>query len=77
MGGYTQSGLPYGSASGHIYENLQWAVRRVYAIPYEAFLIPDYEARYYVLMRVAISADVSFVGTANPSNDSEDVRVRQ
>ncbi len=65
--GYTKSGIPYGSASGHVYQNTSRAVRRTYALPYEVFLIRDYEAKYYALMRIAISSDVSFVGTANPS----------
>ena len=66
--GVTESGLPYGSTSGHIYQNMPRLVRSAYAIPYEVFLITDYEAKYYALMRVALGCDVSLVGTANPSS---------
>jgi hypothetical protein len=66
--GHTPSGIPFGSASGHIYRNMPGIVRSTYAIPYEVFLIEDYDAKYYALMRVAIASDVTFVGTANPSS---------
>src|SRR5688572_12390094 len=32
--GLTDSGLPYGSASGLIYKNIPWFIRRAYAVPY-------------------------------------------
>ena len=66
--GYTESGRPYGSTSGHIYRNMPRTIRRTYAIPYEVSLIRDYDSKYYVLMRVAMSSDVTFLGTANPSS---------
>lgn len=40
--GLTESGLPYGSTSGHIYQNMPRVVRSAYAIPYEVFLISDF-----------------------------------
>ena len=66
--GYTESGLPYGSTTGHIYENMPRIVRRAYGIPYEVFLIDDYDSRYYALARTSLAQDVTFVGTANPSS---------
>ena len=43
-------------------------MRRAYAIPYEAFEIADYQAKYYVIMRTSVEQDVRLVGTANPSS---------
>ncbi len=66
--GYTAAHIPYGSTSGHIYKNMPGLVRKTYAIPYEVFLIEDYHAKYYTLMRVALEANISFIATANPSS---------
>jgi hypothetical protein len=66
--GYTEARIPYGSTSGYIYKNMPRLIRRAYAIPYELFLIEDFTAKYYALMRVAIGAAVTFLGTANPSS---------
>ncbi len=66
--GHTPSGIPYGSASGHIYKNMPGIVRNAYAIPYDTFEIEDYGAKYYVIMRIALASDVTFLATANPSS---------
>jgi len=66
--GHTESGLPYGSTSGHIYSNMPSVVRSTYAIPYDVFLIEDYDAKYYTLMRIGVAENISFVATANPSS---------
>ena len=65
--GYTPGGTPFGSASGHIYQNASRAVRRVYALPYAVFAIHDYEAKYYTIMRFALEQSVSIIITPNPS----------
>jgi len=65
--GHTECGLPYGSASGYIYKNMPRAVRGSYALPYEVFLVEDYDAKYYAQMRLALTCDVTFLATANPS----------
>ena len=66
--GHTPSGLPYGSASGHIYKNMPGIIRNAYAIPYDSFEIEDYGAKYYVIMRIALASEVTFLATANPSS---------
>ncbi len=66
--GYTESGLPYGSTSGHMYQNLPWMIRSTYVLPYEVLTIKDYKTKYYVLMRIGVGADVTFLCTANPSS---------
>lgn len=65
--GYTDSGIPYGSASGYIYRNAAWMVRRQYAAPYPVFGIKNYEAKYYTIMRFAIEHQLSFIASPNPS----------
>lgn len=65
--GYTDSGIPYGSASGYIYRNAAWMMRRRYAVPYPVFGIRHYEAKYYAIMRFAIEQQLSLIGTPNPS----------
>lgn len=65
--GYTPSGMPYGSLSGRIYQQMPGLVRRAYAVPYPVFEIQDYDRRYWAIARFALARDVSFVGTPNPS----------
>ena len=66
--GYTDSGLPFGSTSGHIYKNMPGVVQRAYSIPYRVFEIEDYQAKYYTIMRISLEHDVRFLATANPSS---------
>jgi hypothetical protein len=66
--GYTASGLPFGSTSGHIYKNMPGIVQRAYSVPYRVFEIEDYQAKYYTIMRIALEHDVRFLATANPSS---------
>ena len=65
--GYTPSGLAYGSASGLIYKNIPWLIRRAYAVPYLVSELHDYDQRYFVTARFALAARVSFIATPNPS----------
>lgn len=66
--GHTEAGIPYGSTSGHIYKNFPRIIRSSYVVPYPVFDIEDYDAKYYVLMRMGLAADVTFLCTANPSS---------
>lgn len=65
--GFTTSQVPFGSESGHAYRNLTKAVRSLYAMPYEVFEIPDYESKYYCILRIAMEKDISTIATLNPS----------
>ena len=65
--GHTPSGVAFGSASGYIYQNASRALRYHYAVPYEVFAIKDFDAKYYAIMRFAISQRVSLLATPNPS----------
>ncbi|MEZ5312621.1 MAG: GH3 auxin-responsive promoter family protein [Thermoanaerobaculia bacterium] len=66
--GYTDGNLPYGSTSGMVVKEMPAFVRSAYAVPYDAFEIANYEAKYYALLRFGIASDVTFLATANPSS---------
>lgn len=64
----TDSGRPYGSTSGHMYESIPRLIRRKYVIPPKIFTIQDYDVKYHAILRLALQdRDISFVSTANPS----------
>lgn len=65
--GYTPSGLPYGSASGMLYQRIPGPIRSTYAVPYVVSEIKDYDRRYFVAARLALARRVSYIGTPNPS----------
>lgn len=65
--GYTAGGIPYGAASGLIYQSSPAWIKHAYSLPYEIAEIKDFESKYYVAMRLAIEQDVTFLGTPNPS----------
>jgi len=63
----TPSGLPCGPENGHAYINLPYIIKSICAIPYEAFEIEDYDARYYAILRIAMGHNVTTLATLNPS----------
>lgn len=65
--GRTPSGIPYGSASGMIYKNLPRVLHRTFALPFVLSEIKDYDLRYYVMVRIALEQELSFVVTPNPA----------
>jgi hypothetical protein len=65
--GETENGMPYGAISGVTYQRIPWMVRRHYALPYAIALILDYQARYFLAMRLAMAERVSMIATPNPS----------
>lgn len=60
-------GTPCGAEAGHAYRNMPKALRGLYPIPYDTCEIPDYGARYYALLRMAVMHEVRVIGTPNPS----------
>lgn len=66
--GRTPSGIPFGGESGHGYKNLPPLVKNFYILPYEVFEIPDYDARYYTILRIAMAGDVTTIATLNPNS---------
>lgn len=65
--GLTQAGIPYGSASGILYERLPRILHRSFAIPFAFSNIKDYNLRYYAIARFALEKKVSLIVTPNPA----------
>ncbi|MDD5495670.1 MAG: GH3 auxin-responsive promoter family protein [Candidatus Omnitrophica bacterium] len=65
--GYTASGVPYGAESGHGYKGLNPLIRSMYVLPYEVLEIPDFDARYYCILRISIAENVTTIATLNPN----------
>ncbi len=65
--GRTACGIPFGAASGLIYQSSPSWIQNAYAVPYEISEVKDFEAKYYLTMRLALEHDISFIGTPNPS----------
>jgi hypothetical protein len=65
--GYTPGGLPYGSASGLALTTASHLLKRQHAISDAVLGIKDYDAKYYITMRLALEYRLSFLATPNPS----------
>lgn len=65
--GHTPQGLPYGSMTGVTSQKAPWLLRRQYPTPYPVCLIKDYEARYNLIMRLALAKSLTAIVTPNPS----------
>ncbi|MBI5527180.1 MAG: GH3 auxin-responsive promoter family protein [Deltaproteobacteria bacterium] len=65
--GHTESGVPYGSISRPLTFRENEVVDRVAAIPRETFHIDDFNAKYYALLRIALSTRISTIAAVNPS----------
>jgi len=64
---FTEKGIPCGAESGHAYKNMPRVVKNFYAIPYDVFHIPDYESKYYCILRIAMGQNITTIATLNPS----------
>jgi hypothetical protein len=65
--GRTAGGIPFGAASGLIYQSSPSWIQHAYAAPSEIAEVKDFEAKYYLTMRLALERDITFFGTPNPS----------
>lgn len=65
--GRTAGGIPFGSASGLVYQSSPSWIQNAYATPREVTEVKDFEAKYYLTMRLALEHDITFLGTPNPS----------
>jgi len=63
----TPSGIPCGSISGLISEMQGKVVRQRYVVPPALNLLENNERKQYLLMRLALVSDITFLTTANPS----------
>jgi len=66
--GYLDTGTPFGSMSGLIYQSMPRIISHKYVVPSEVFEIDDYDLKYKVISAFALSEkDVTLIATANPS----------
>ena len=66
--GILESGTPYGSTSGFMYENMPAVAKTKYVLPYQVFGITDYDLKYHLILRLAVAyRDITHIACANPS----------
>ena len=65
--GKTAGNIPFGAASGLIYQSSPRWIQNAFALPYEIAEVKDFAAKYYLIMRLALEQPISFLGTPNPS----------
>jgi len=65
--GMTPGQIPFGAASGLVYQSSPRWIQNAFAVPYEAAQVKEFAAKYYLIMRLAIEHPISFFGTPNPS----------
>ncbi len=70
------SGKPFGSTSGHMYESLSSFVKNKYVVPAPVFSVSDYDLKYELIMLLAMmEKNVTYFTTANPSTISKLVKM--
>ena len=65
--GRALDGTVFGSVSGLTRKDVPGFIKKHYAFSSIVYDIPDYNARYYAIMRLSIEQDVTMLVTANPS----------
>ena len=66
--GHSPGGTPYGAISGGLYLREPWLMKKyISPIPYQVYLLKDYESKYYALLRCALALPISSFYTLNPS----------
>lgn len=65
--GRTPDGTPYGAMTGYSYSTQYPAARAAYALPYATFTIPDFHAKYYAALRIALGQRIGMMLATNPS----------
>jgi hypothetical protein len=65
--GAAPDGTVYGSISGMSQRDIPNFMKTLHTAPADIFLISDYKARYYAIMRMGIAQNVTWIITANPS----------
>jgi hypothetical protein len=67
--GHLDSGHTVGSVSGHLYQSMPRFVRSRFVVPPDVSLVTDYEAKYLLILRLALEApDITYLGAPNPSS---------
>ncbi len=66
--GTLDSGTPYGSVSGLLFDTIPRLVQRKYVLPREVLEIEDYPLKYFLICAWSLSEpDLTFCASANPS----------
>lgn len=66
--GRLDTGTPYGSMSGLIYQSMPAFVRAKYVVPPKVFEIGNYDQKYYLITLHALAEkNITMIATANPS----------
>jgi len=65
--GRAPDGTVYGSQSGLMARDIPNIMKRLHTAPPDVFLIADYKARYYAIMRMGIERDTHLIVAVNPS----------
>lgn len=66
--GHLDTGLPFGSMSGLIYQGMPSMVRSKYIVPPEVFEIEDYNLKYFLIAAFSLKEkNITMLGSANPS----------
>jgi len=66
--GRLDSGHVIGSVSGHLYQSLPRSVRSRFVVPPDVLGIADYDLKYLIILRLALSEPrVTYLGAPNPS----------
>jgi hypothetical protein len=65
--GYTKQGTPIGSVSGITYQKVPFYIQSTYVVPYGVMTIEDYDLRYFLATRYALSRRASICVAPNPS----------
>ncbi len=66
--GRSPGGIPYGAVSGVLNRRQPAVIRRHFAVPYELGKISDVETKYYLMLRMAASQNVTAILCCNPSS---------
>jgi hypothetical protein len=66
--GVSEGGLPYGAISGYLTKTQPKPIKRFYALPYELCKVKNVEAKYYLMLRNAVPADIRLIVMPNPSS---------
>lgn len=65
---YTSFGVPVGSKSGQVYENVNALIRSKYIVPSKVLGVEDSALKYLVILRLALAhEDITYIQTANTS----------
>ncbi len=65
---FTEQGVPIGSKSGQVYENVNRLIRSKYIVPSAVLGVADSALKYLVILRLALMhEDITYIQTANTS----------